>query len=595
MTRIHREIVHVPMRDGVRLSVHIHRPAGKARVPAILMYTPYRKGPLGKPHPIVKHGYATVTFDVRGTGNSEGATDSVYSDAERQDGYDMVEWAAAQPWCNGNVGMWGISYGAVAALQIAAAAPPHLKAIIARSGSDDPFTEWTNPGGFPRPFIHMTYSPIMTASNFCPPDPAEVGARWQKMWRDRLRHNVPWGIPFVRHLEDGPFWRARAIRGKYHRVKCAVFVVDGWADWYATPLLRIFSKLKSPKRALIGPWSHEWPDVAVPGPQIDWLHECRKWFGYWLKGEDTGVMDEPPVALFVRDYIKPASFLRRDHGTFRCEHEWPLKRAVNLNFPLGAAVTLKSDPLAGKTTGMHGGGPYSVNSLLPLDQRPDEVLTFTTTPLPCDVEVTGQPQVKLRYHSNAPVTQLCVKLCDVAPDGTSALVTKGYGQELLACAYRIRKGHRIRVSIAGGDFLNIWPAPTPATITIDKTSRLILPVIPSCRQPAPKLRLLPARKRQFVKPDFSATGNTVRYTAEYGKGWTHRAKYTVSTREPAKAIVDSESERVVGSIATHAHTITRSDAKFFQHEVTVTVRVAGKLKWKRRWKVRTRRRELCGV
>ena len=522
MTCIHCEIVHVPIRNGVRLSVHIHRPAGKTRVPAILMYTPYGKGPLGAPHPIVKHGYATVTFDVRGTGNSEGATDSVYSDAERRDGYAMVEWAAAQPWCNGNVGMWGISYGAVAALQIAAAAPPHLRAIIARSGTDDPFTEWTNPGSSPRPFIHMTYSPIMTASNFCPPDPAEVGARWKKMWQYRLRHNVPWGIPFVRHLEDGPFWRARAIRGKYHRVKCAVFVVDGWADWYATPLLRIFSKINSPKRALIGPWSHEWPDIAVPGPQIDWQHECRKWFGYWLKGENTGVMDEPPVTLFIRDYIRPASFLKRDAGNFRSEYEWPIARTVNIPFPLGTTVELKSDPLTGKTTGMHGGGPYSVNSLMPLDQR-DERCSFTTAPLPRDVEVTGQPRLELRYHATSPVTQFFVKLCDVAPDGTAALVTKGYltvkaGKratiDLLACAYRFRRGHRIRLSITSGDLLNVWPTPTPSVNTIDKTSRLILPVIPPQAQPAPKLRIMPAQKRKFKKTNFKVTRNSIRYSAE---------------------------------------------------------------------------------
>src|ERR1041385_6147837 len=335
--KIRRELIHVPMRDGVKLSVHVRRPDAPGKFPAILQYTPYGKGPLRGHHPIVEHGYATVDFDVRGTGNSAGWNDSLYCDAERQDGYDMVEWAAAQPWCNGNVGMWGISYGAVVSLQVAGMAPPHLKAIIARSGTDDLHTEWTNPGNSPRPFIYSTYATIMTARNFAPPDPQEVGARWRQVWQERLDHNVPWGIPFLRDSRDGTFSRDRSLRGKYDRVKCAVFVVEGWADWYSTPLLRTFANLRVPKRALIGPWSHQWPDLGVPGPQIDWLNECLKWFGYWLKGEPTGVMREPPVTLFIREYTPPATILMTDAGSFRCENEWPIARRVETPFYFSAS------------------------------------------------------------------------------------------------------------------------------------------------------------------------------------------------------------------------------------------------------------------
>ena len=215
LCKVKREIEHVPMRDGTVLSVHVHRPACAGRFPAIVSYTPYRKPPLGPHHPIVEHGYATVNFDIRGTGNSSGCNDSIYSGPERQDGYDMIEWAAAQPWCTGSVGMWGKSFGAVASIQMAGAAPPHLKAIIARSGSDDPYTEWTNPGGSPRPYMYTCYAPIMTASNFAPPDPAEVGERWAEVWQERLDNNVPWGIPFIENLLDGPFWRERSLRGNY--------------------------------------------------------------------------------------------------------------------------------------------------------------------------------------------------------------------------------------------------------------------------------------------------------------------------------------------------------------------------------------------
>ncbi len=595
---IKSEIVHVPMRDGVRLSVHVHRPDAEGTFPAILSYTPYRKSPLGPPPPIVQHGYATVSFDIRGTGNSEGWNDSIYSAAERQDGYDMIEWAAAQPWCNGNVGMWGISFGAVVSLQMAMAAPPHLKAIIARSGTDDPYTEWTNPGGSPRPYMYENYSTTMTARNFSPPDPGEVGERWEEMWVERLEKNVPWGIPFIQNLVDGPFWRERSLRDNHDRVQCAVFVVGGWADWYHTPLLRTFANLNVPKRALIGPWGHLFPDGGIPSPRIDWLREALKWFDYWLKGIDTGVMREPPVTLFVREYSKPATIIMEDKGKFRCENEWPIARAQDTSMYFGEGGrllrqppmlgislrstcgeggqneceqsapppqdTLEYDARVGGCAGMHGGGPSSINWFMPLDQRLDEVqsLTYTTEPLEEDVEVTGLPRAILHFSSTANIMLFVVKLCDVAPDGTSALVTKGYlnvahreshsnpsyiepGKvyeikvELLACAYRFRKGHRIRIDIANADFLNVWPTPELCTNTIyrsaEQPSRVVLPIVPprTSELPEPDLALSPnppARRENLAPPKFSVSRDIINDTATvaYEMSDAHAARFTVS-------------------------------------------------------------------
>ena len=633
------EVVHVPMPDGVKLSVHVHRPDAEGRFPAIVQYTPYRKGPLGGHHPIVEHGYATVSFDIRGTGNSEGWNDSIYSAPERQDGCDMVEWAASQPWCNGNVGMWGISFGAVVALQMAAAAPPHLKAIIARSGTDDPYTEWTNPGGSPRLYTYECYAPIMTASNLSPPDPEEVGERWEQMWAERLEKNVPWGIPFIRNLRDGPFWRDRSLRGKYENVRCAVFVVGGWADWYHTPLLRTFASLQGPKRALIGPWSHQFPDGGIPGPRIEWLPEVLKWFDHWLKGVDRGVMDEPPVTIFVRRYSKPATIMMEDRGAFRYENEWPIARVQETPMYFAAGGTLRPtspradqasdaleyDPRVGTCAGMHGGGPFNVNWVMPLDQRPDEVysLTYTTGPLDEDVEVTGRPRAVLYFCSTAPITQSVVKLCDVAPDGTSALVTKGYlnlahreshtdpspiepGRayevrvELLACAYRFDRGHRIRVDVAAADFLNVWPTPRLCTNTIyrcaDRPSHIVLPVVPpQCPPlPEPDLTLKPSARREDLEaPAFAVSRDiindtgTVEYELSYAPGWTHSASFTVSARDPAQAVVRSESNRASRcrgqDIVVKARCTTSSDADEFHHEVDVEITVDGRPHFAKSW------------
>jgi len=634
------EHVRVQMRHGVKISAHVHRPDAPGRFPAIVQYTPYRKGPLGPHHPIVEHGYATVTFDIRGTGDSGGWNDSIYSGPERQDGYDMIEWTAAQPWCTGDVGMWGISFGAVVALQMAMAAPPHLKAIIARSGSDDPYTEWTNPGGQPRPYMYECYGPIMTAFNFLPPDPEALGEKWERVWQERLDNNVPWGIAFIRNLVDGPFWRERSLRDNYDRVKCAVFVVDGWHDWYHTPLLRIFSQLKVPKRALIGPWCHKWPDGAVPAPRVEWLPEALRWFDYWLKGVSNGVMDEPPVTIFVREYTRPAPILMEENGFFRCESEWPIARRAEtpMYFADGGRLARKKprgegsdalqyDPRVGSCAGKHGGGPTSINWFMPLDQRPDEVysLTYTTEPLTQDVEVTGQARARLHFSCTADVTLFAVKLCDVAPDGTSALVTKGYlnvthrrshtnpqpiepGRvyevevELLACAYRFLAGHRIRVDVASADFQNVWPTPKHCTTTVfrggARPSHVVLPIVPPQDEPLPEpgLKPLPPIKREELQaPEFSIARDvmndtlTAAYRTSFGERRDLTVSTTVSAADPAKVLVDATvrfaatyGER---DVMVNAHCVTASDAAEFRHDVEVDVTLNGAPRFHKQWSV----------
>ena len=166
------------------------------------------------------------------------------------------------------------------------------------------------------------------------------------------------------------------------------------------------------------------PDSAVPGPRVDWLNECLKWFDCHLKGIDNGVMQEPPLILFVREYSKPETILLEDRGVFRSENEWPPARAhmtpmyfhaegrLERNAPTvsdgTAGDTVDLDPRVGTTTGMHGGGPFSVNLLMPLDQRPDEIysLTYTTAPLDEDMDIIGQPRVVLHFASTADTTPL---------------------------------------------------------------------------------------------------------------------------------------------------------------------------------------------
>jgi len=609
--------VTIPMRDGVRLSAHLTMPVAEGRFPAILEYTPYHKGDYTEPPArfryFAERGYVIVNVDVRGTGDSEGVTTDVYSDDERRDGYEAIEWIARQSWCDGNVGMFGISYCGVVCWHVAAQAPPHLKAIIVRSGTDDIYTEWTYPGGCPRPYMY---------ENYAPPNPELVGERWSEMWRQRLEGNVPWGIGFISHQTDGPYWRARSLRPDYGRVKCPVFVIDGWADWYATPLLRAFANLNVPKRALIGPWSHMWPDDAIPGPKLDGNRECLKWFDQWLKGIDTGVLREPPVTIFVREYFQPTIMFVEDKGHFRAENEWPIARTREESLSLREGA-FEYRPDAGIAAGRHGGGPFPPWGM-PLDQRADEIhsLVTTTGPLAEDWEITGNPLAELRVSSTADITLFTVKLSDVAPDGTSNLITKGYlnathreshaepaplepgkvyelNVELLACSYRVAKGHRLRVAIAGADLQHCWPTPKPCINTIHAGSRMILPVVPSQapKLPEPDLRPSPyplPRREQVAAPEYSVTHDlvrettTVRYDTRCGAG-INRSEFTISRREPArttcKASYEYRKPMSGMDVVVNTQCVTSSDEKAFHHLVDAAIIVNGRPYFQKSWNI----------
>ena len=620
------EIVRVPMRDGVELAVRIIRPDAEGEFPGVMSYSPYRRvtpvktdySEEGRKYAsyLAERGYAMVDYDVRGTGNSGGWSKDIYSDDERRDGYDMVEWIADQPWSNGNVGMIGISYLGVVQWQVAVQNPPHLKAIIVRSANDSVYTEWTYPGGVLRPYMFDTYSPLMTAYNFSPPDPEVVGAKWSALWQERLEHSQPWGLGYISHPLNDDYWLDRSLSKDYSRVKAATLVIGGWSDVYPTALLRAYSKIKAPKHALVGPWRHIWPEneKTVPGPRIDGRPIYLRWFDYWLKGKDNGVMDEPPVTLYVKQYDPPMAHMPLEEpGFWRHEKDWPIPRAQNtpmyfhpdgkLSRERHAGSVREGDeleykPWVGITSGIHWGGgilPWGN----PIDQRWDEAysLVYTTPPLEEDVEVSGHPQAVLYVSSTADVAYFRVKLIDVAPDGTSKLVrygglnathrdsdlepkplTPGEVYELKvdvkAMAYEFEKGHRIRVAIANADIQNAWPTPKNAVNTVyhgpRTPSHIVLPIIPPPQEELgePDLVELPTAdadtalkaqrpSRYSIEHDLLNQTTTVYLgkagSSERGPGTQEtdlQSSFTVSHQNPANAHLK----------ATFVNTIKRPDS-----------------------------------
>lgn len=534
----------IPMRDGVKLAADLHVPTGAGPFPLILEYLPYRKDDQapyqGYHHYFAQNGYIGCRLDIRGTGASEGVNYDEYVPQEQEDGYDAIEWLAQQSWCDGQIAMFGASYGGFVCYQVAMQQPPHLKAIIPMYATDDRYTDDCHyRGGLFRHYYDFAlYGAWMVAMNASPPYPEYSGAAWADIWEQHLEHNVPYMLTWIEQQVDGPYWRPGSLRGQYEKLQCPTFIIGGWRDGYPNPPLRTYAAIQDqvPARVLIGPWDHTRPDVAVPGPCIDYQREIVRWLDHHFRQPDAAVADQPPVQVYMQRYDDPDPARLQTSGEWRGETSWPAAGANELtlflhgNGQLGEASATDDrfdeyvyNPAVGLAGGLWQGG---LGYGLPTDQRLDEAfsLVYTTMPLAEDVAILGWPRVLLHVSSTAPVMAFGASLCDVAPDGTSALVAKGIlnvtRRESLAeptpiepgtiyeleievdcTGWIFTRGHHIRLDIASADYPNVWPTPYNGTNRVyhggTHLSRLVLPVVPvQAGTPAPEF--LPSTRPQAV-------------------------------------------------------------------------------------------------
>jgi putative CocE/NonD family hydrolase len=527
----------LPARDGLKLSANLWLPAPREpgeKFPAILEMIPYRKDDWHYPSDLqrmtyfAQRGFAGCRLDVRGTGSSQGLALDEYTEAETLDGYDAVEWLAAQPWCNGNVGMWGISYGGFTSIQVAALQPPHLKAIIPMYATDDRYLDDVHYLGGCKTASEMAqYALGMVAMNAMPPKVEYAGADWSEQWKARLEQTPPWVFEWLRQQADGPYWRRGSLAPNYGRITCAMLLFAGWADPYPGPALRMMERCaNSPRKLIAGPWVHEMPSDGYPGPNLDYLHEMTRFYEYWLKGVDNGVMDEPVAALFRSEYTVPEAFPKRLNGEWISETAYPPKRTewtshylgagtLNLQFPISTLppAHYPHRPTIGTRAALCWGAGSPPTGLA-RDLRPDEALSliFTTEPLKEPLDLIGLPEAVLHLSSTAPVAHVVARLTDAAPDGTSALVSTGIlnlthrdshsdpkplvpGEvyearvPFKAIAYRFLPGHRLRLSIASAYWPVLFPSPYRADNYVhcgpEAPSRLLLPVVPPAETPLP--------------------------------------------------------------------------------------------------------------
>ena len=346
--RLVRDVL-IPMRDGTSLAADLYVPddAGgtdlpEQPLPVVMDYIPYRKDevdPRAMRHylELPRHGYVVARVDIRGTGGSEGEAVDEYVASEQLDGYDAIEWIAAQPWCDGHVNMMGISYGGFTALQVATLQPPHLTSIIPVDFTDDRYTDDCHyRGGLLRMYYDLGwYGTRMIAWNAMPTDPIAASGAAREDVERRVAQYQPYLLAWLRHQVDGPYWRQGSVADLADRITCPAFLIGGWRDGYPNPPLRLFERLPGHRRLLIGPWDHRYPDAAIPGPRIDHLAEVVRWLDHWCRGVDNGITAEPPVVVYVQEGTRSPDGLETP-GHWRAETSWPPTGAAERTFRLAA-------------------------------------------------------------------------------------------------------------------------------------------------------------------------------------------------------------------------------------------------------------------
>ncbi|MBF4614976.1 CocE/NonD family hydrolase [Curtobacterium sp. VKM Ac-1376] len=498
----------IPMPDGVRLHTRIWSPVSSdGPVPVLLEYLPYRLDDWTAPrdserHPwYAQHGYASVRVDIRGTGSSDGAFDDEYSEQELRDGEAVIAWLAEQEWSTGAVGMFGISWGGFNALQLAARAPAALRAIVTVCSTDDRYDNDVHyVGGAVLGIDMAAWGATMFAFNSRPPRPEIVGPGWIERWRERLEANRPMTPVWLAHQERDDYWRHGSAAEDYGTIDAAVLAVGGWADPYRDAVLRLVANVDAPVKGIVGPWSHQYPDRGLaPGPSIGFLQETLRWWDRWLKGEDTGVERDPALRAWINEGEPPAAYYEARRGRWVGAEAWPSSATHERILPFAALrggdlgpVVVRSPQHTGADAGRFF--PFGNATDLPPDQREEDGRSVCfDLPVGNAFDLLGNVLVRLSVTSDQPRATLTVRLCDVAPDGSSTLVTRGVlnaskrdGMDrddplvpgttvelpvrLVSTGHRFAAGHRLRIAVSSSYWPWVWPHGTVATVTIDPSA-----------------------------------------------------------------------------------------------------------------------------
>jgi uncharacterized protein len=514
--------ISVPMDDGTLIALTLYLPdsAEDGPFPAVLESLPYRKDDDCFARDYETYGYlaergiAGVRIDIRGTGASTGIITDEYAVQEQLDNLAVMQWLETQDWCDGNLGMWGISWGGFSALQTAMLRPPQLKAIVAMHATHDRFAcDVHYTGGSLHAAEQLDWPGSMVTTNALPPDPEIFGNAWFEEWMKRLQLTPQWPFEWLRHQHRDDYWLHGSPCADYEAIDCPTLLVGGWLDGYVDGMVALAENLTCPTRTVIGPWGHYRPATGVPGPTLDHFDLLARWFGHHLRGDENGIMEElPPVTVYVR--TDPPYDEGTTSGFWRSERCWPPEDRDDLELNLGELVHSSLTWSGPQWVGSHA--PFWDRAGLPSNDAGEDdraSMTFDSPPFQEPIEILGTPVVEATVTTDQEVGLVAARLLAVDPNGSAHLICRASrnlvfpnelsipvvprpGQSfrvtfpLWATSAVIPAGWRLRLALSGADYPIVWPPPRRFTVTIDpEQSRLVLPVV--APRPADRVLAIP--------------------------------------------------------------------------------------------------------
>lgn len=627
------------MDDGIRIALTTYLPdsAGDGPFPAVVESVPYRKDDDCTARDwetfgyLASRGIAGVRIDIRGTGASTGIIEDEYTAREQADTLDILRWTAAQDWCTGNLGMWGISWGGFSALQTAMLRPPELKAIVPMHATHDCFAcDVHYTGGSLHAQEQVDWPTSMVVCNAMPPDPDLVGQGWFDEWMSRLENTPQWPATWLRHQRRDDYWLHGSPCADYTAIECPTLLIGGWLDGYVDGMLALAEHLSCPTRTVIGPWGHYRPATGVPAPTLDHFNLMARWFGHHLRGDDNGVMDMPAATVFIN--TEPSRDTERMQGHWRAEPEWPPSDVVMVARRL---EDLDHDSVVWN-------GPQWVGAHAPAWDRAavptepsvlddEQSLIFQTDPFADPLEILGWPTVEATVTSDRSVGMIAARLLTVSPEGDTAILSRGNRNlvfaddlsdpqpvragvavtvrfPLLACSAVVPAGWSLRLALSGADFPVVWPPGERFTLIVDPAeSSLILPTVgsrPDTRilpipesdpYPEPPVESLTSRSEREVdrRPGLTVYRRAVSHSERqptrgdlvYGNDqeWT----VAVDDDDPAstrvRSVAEMTLERPGWSVATQGSLAMTADAHSFHLTIELAAFLDGTEVFRRQW------------
>ena len=601
--------IDLPGRPRLAARVWLPVTATAQPVPAVLEFLPYRRrdGTAARDEStypaLARAGYAGVRVDTRGTGDSDGLYDDEYSETELADAEAVIAWIAEQPWCDGAVGMMGISWGGFNALQVAARRPPALRAVVSIASSVDRYNDDIHYRNGCHLGAHLGWATTVLGYMARPPDSDVVGDRWREMWLQRLNAIEPASFTWMAHQRRDEFWKRGSIVDDFAAVQVPALMIAGWADGYRNTPAKAVVGLGGSSKALNGPWIHKYPHFAFPRPRIDFHAEAVRWWDRWLRGLQNGADDLPQQRAFISQEVRqderaerePGRWVARDFGGDDTHLRLDITAAGLWSSTTGdrREVVVDTD----QTCGADGGVFFVVDPAteLPGDQQVDDAaaVVFDTSVLTEAIDVLGRARLRLRVAIDQPQGNVIARLEDVHPDGTSHRVALGMlnlahrgGNEspvpmepgvfetvdllLDDTGYRFVAGHRIRLAISTAYFPMVLPPPTRARATIaGDESYLELPTptdLVDIEMPEPPEALLPVYEQ--LTP-----GSSLRDVTRSDDG----ATVTTSIFSDTGEVVHPTNGMVWREVHASVASITADDPLSFEceEELTVVRRRAG--------------------